>query len=476
MDTLKPLFIFAALGIVTAVVYTAVSRSPESDELPPHVEGLAVPQSGAPLVQMPTSPSLGAPFGASPPSNRPPAAQDGSSYAPAAAAGPDPGHGASIPVQPGPSPYPHSGFGQAPASPYPAPAHYNVPAGRNETSISAYAEASGEMGEDPRVRPASGTSACGSECTISGPPFHTGADRAGADAPAWPAAQAAAGLAPSYDPPGSDHDTGAARYDRPPASRRDFGLMPDRGHSHHDTEQGFQRLMDEVYRKLDAGRLAEAHRELSRLYRDPGLTAQQARQVVELLDQLAGTVIFSRQSLLEPPYVVRPGDTLQSIADQYDVPPELIANINGIRDPRGVQPGQELKVVRGPFYAMLHLGDYELSLMLGDLYAGRFRVGLGREQPELEGNYIVTYKGAGPTYYGADGVTIEAHDPRNPLGHLWIGLGKGYEQPAHIGIHGTNDPQNIGRAAPRCHIALDRRDIEDVYGILSIGSRVIIRR
>ncbi len=234
--------------------------------------------------------------------------------------------------------------------------------------------------------------------------------------------------------------------------------------------------MNEVYRKLDEGRLADAHVTLSRFYRKPGLSPQQTRQLTDLLDQLAGTVIYSRHSLLEPPYVVRPGDTLQSIAERYDVPPQLIANINGIRDPRGPQPGDELKVVPGPFHAVIDLDNYELTIMLGELYAGRFPISIGRDQPNLEGTYVVAGKGVGPTYYGPDGTTFDEHDPRNPLGNLWLGLGDRVGQTSRIGIHGTDESQNIGGDAPRGNIALDRRDIEDVYGILSVGSRVIIQR
>jgi hypothetical protein len=266
------------------------------------------------------------------------------------------------------------------------------------------------------------------------------------------------------------------RHSEPAVPAEPLASFRDEPAPRQEDQQSFQRLMDQVSRELEAGRLAEAHLMLSQFYRKPGLDSQQARQLVQLLDQLAGTVIYSRQSLLEPPYVVRPGDTLQSIADQYDVPPELIANINGMRDPRGVQPGQELKVIRGPFHALVHLADHELTLMLGDRYAGRFPITVGRDYPNLEGSYVIAGKGVAPTYYGPDGTTFDEHDERNPLGNLWLGLGDRAGQPGRIGIHGTNDPQSIGRDAPRGNIGLQRRDIEDVYGILSVGSRVVIQR
>ncbi len=46
----------------------------------------------------------------------------------------------------------------------------------------------------------------------------------------------------------------------------------------------------------------------------------------------------------------------------------------------------------------------------------------------------------------------------------------------NIGLHGTVDPQNIGRDDNRGTICLGDRDIDDLYGILSVGSRVVIQR
>jgi lipoprotein-anchoring transpeptidase ErfK/SrfK len=45
-----------------------------------------------------------------------------------------------------------------------------------------------------------------------------------------------------------------------------------------------------------------------------------------------------------------------------------------------------------------------------------------------------------------------------------------------IGIHGTADPRGIRRADNRGTICLSDQDIDDVFGILSVGSRVTIVR
>lgn len=232
----------------------------------------------------------------------------------------------------------------------------------------------------------------------------------------------------------------------------------------------FAEFMQAVQKKLEEGRLSEAHLALSSLCDNPDLPQTQARQVTELLDQLAGTVIYSRQHFLEQPYLVRPGDTLDQIAEKYNVPTLLLARINGIREGQQLEPGRELKVVRGPFNAVIHLDKHELSLTVEGRYAGRFPIGLGCDQPKLEGTYVVREKNINPVYRGPDGVTVAGGDPRNPLGKIWIGLSD------NVGLHGTVDPQNIGRDDNRGNICLGDRDIDDLYGILSVGSRVVIQR
>jgi len=216
--------------------------------------------------------------------------------------------------------------------------------------------------------------------------------------------------------------------------------------------------MEAAYKELDSGNLAKVHQTLSQWYNDPQLTPAEARQLTDLLDQVAGTVVYSRQHRLERPYTVQPGDTLQRIARSYGVPWQLLAKINGISDPENLRPGQQLKVVRGPFDAVVNLDKRELTLMLRGLYAGRFRIGLGRDQENLEGTYFVEDK------------IDQSDDPNSPLGRYWIKLND------RIGIHGTNDPRNVGASDGPGSICLSDRDIEDVHDILSIGSCVRILR
>lgn len=235
-------------------------------------------------------------------------------------------------------------------------------------------------------------------------------------------------------------------------------------------QSGFAATMAGVKRELEAGQLAAALQHLSSCHADPRLAPAEQQELCQLLDQVAGTVVYSTQHLLEPPYEVQPGERLEDIGQRYNVPWQLLAKINGIDDPQSLRPGERLKVVRGPFHAVVNLERRELTLMLADgLYAGRFGIGVGREHPPVEGVYSVSDKVVNPVYRGRDRA-ISADDPSNPLGERWIGLG------SEMAIHGTDRPENVGRTDLPGSISLSPRDAEDVFDILSVGSKVTIRR
>lgn len=228
--------------------------------------------------------------------------------------------------------------------------------------------------------------------------------------------------------------------------------------------------MAAAQRELESGQMALALRQLSAWHNHPQLTPAEQQQLGQLLDQVAGTVVYSTQHLLEAPYEVQPNERLEDIAQRYNVPWQLLAKINGIEDPSSLRAGERLKIVPGPFHAVVNLQKQELTLQLADgSYAGRFRIGIGAEHPPLEGDFAVADKVVNPVYYGRDRA-ISAEDANNPLGERWIGLGR------NMGIHGTNNPENVGRTGLPGSITLSERDVEDVFDILSLGSKVTIRR
>src|SRR4029078_12932264 len=122
---------------------------------------------------------------------------------------------------------------------------------------------------------------------------------------------------------------------------------------------------------------------------------------------------------------------------------QLLGKINGIDDPQSIRPGERLKVVRGPFSAVISLEKRTVTFSLNGAYAGRFKIGVGRDYPPQSGQFAVGSKVVDPVYRGA-GRTIEAGSPENPYGRRWIGLG------GTVGIHRVNDPTQLTRGDMTC--------------------------
>lgn len=225
------------------------------------------------------------------------------------------------------------------------------------------------------------------------------------------------------------------------------------------------REMAEIEKLRSLGDTFAALQELSRWYwRHP----EQRAELQEQIDEMADEVFFAPRPHFHAEHVVQPNDRLSSIARKYNVPWEYLARVNRV-DPKKVRAGQKLKVVDGPFSAFVSLGNFELIVHLNGVYVHRFPVGIGKAGSSPLGTFAVKEKLVDPTYYGDEGV-IAHNDPKNPLGERWIDIGDSF------GIHGTNEPDSIGKAESKGCIRLANGDVDQVYDLLSIGSQVTIHR
>lgn len=227
------------------------------------------------------------------------------------------------------------------------------------------------------------------------------------------------------------------------------------------------RAMETCDRYYQKGQLKEALALLSMFYSKPNLDPELRAQMLSRLDPLARDVIYSKRHLLAQPHRVRGGETMMDIAREYQVPWQLLANINGVEDPVTVLPGTELKVIQGPFRAEVNLTTKQLTLFLDDLYAGRFPVEVGNDPQPAPGTFTVLDKRSDRVYYTAQGTAVPANDPSNPYGKMWLDLG------GRICIHGS--PNAVQPTDKGCiSVAGDYAD--DVHGILGQGSSVVIIR
>ena len=227
---------------------------------------------------------------------------------------------------------------------------------------------------------------------------------------------------------------------------------------------------------LAQDQVTDAYQQLSRMYFYDEMTTDERQYVAKRLDQLAGGVLFSRRHhILEPPYLVKEGDTVESIATQYKITPELLRKLNAVPGGENVAVGTQLKVLRGPLDAKIYPGYHEMVILMRGNYACRFPISVGSGYAGQEGGFTVQEKDMNRGYQLAPGMeVIPPGDPANPLGSRWIELSK---ELGTIGIHGTNNPGQIGTTRQSAgYFGLREQDIAEVYDMLTIGSNVTIVR
>ena len=223
-----------------------------------------------------------------------------------------------------------------------------------------------------------------------------------------------------------------------------------------------QERIDEL---IATDRLLEAQKELSKWYwRRPA----ERDRLLPQLNRLSKSLFFSPQPHFINPYVVKSGDQLRVIGQKHKVSWEYLAKLNHV-DPKKIRAGQKLKMFQGPFSAFVVLDKFELTVHVDGVFVKRYRVGVGKDGTTPVGTFPVKNKMVDPTYYGPDGV-IAHDDPANPLGERWIDIGDSF------GIHGTIEPDSIGKKESRGCVRMLNSDVEEVYDFLIVGSQVKIIR
>ncbi len=214
------------------------------------------------------------------------------------------------------------------------------------------------------------------------------------------------------------------------------------------------------------------------------MNLEQREFVAEQLALLSQQWLFSRQIYPEDnlcsSYRVQPGDLLSNIGKRFNVPYEILMQINKIPRPEALQAGQTIKIIKGPFHARIYRSTFTMDLYLRDTYVQSFAVGLGK--PDFQtptGLWRVAAGGKliSPTWTDPDtGKTYEAQDPDYPLGSRWLGL-EGIKGDAvgrrGFAIHGTKDPDEIGIAGSRGCIRLHNGNAIFVYNLLVEGESLV---
>ncbi|KLU62064.1 putative L,D-transpeptidase YkuD [Peptococcaceae bacterium CEB3] len=108
-------------------------------------------------------------------------------------------------------------------------------------------------------------------------------------------------------------------------------------------------------------------------------------------------------------------------------------------------------------YIIIRKGPRTLELHEGTQVLGHYPVAIGKPST--------------PTPEGIFAVAVKRVHPGGVFGSRWLGLSApGY------GIHGTNNPASIGQTVSMGCIRMHNRDVERVFDLVQVGTRVVIYR
>lgn len=210
-------------------------------------------------------------------------------------------------------------------------------------------------------------------------------------------------------------------------------------------------IWSEVQKLTDEGKFAEALNRLSPYHRQVPPTDPERSRLNDWLDALAAKVIYSSEHHFRPePYEVRAGDTLEALSGAWNIPQQLIYNVNRdqLPDPMALQPGTKLKYLKGPFRGELDSSRSELTLYADGMYAGRFP--LAGAVSLTPGTYRVLNKVATGHACGDFCLVLD------PAGMATISAAG-------------------GSAPSQAAATFAATDAEDLFGILSIQSEIVVR-
>jgi len=165
-------------------------------------------------------------------------------------------------------------------------------------------------------------------------------------------------------------------------------------------------------------------------------------------------------------YEVRPGDTLSSIAAEFNTTVELLMKSNQFSSDL-IRPGMKMKIPAVEYSLLVDKSQNIITLKSGEEIVQTYLISTGSPiHATPVGKFKITTKLVNPSWRG-----IPPEDPKNILGTRWIGFEPPYSE---YGIHGTTDPKSIGKNITQGCIRMRNSDIEELYAIVPIGSEVTI--
>jgi lipoprotein-anchoring transpeptidase ErfK/SrfK len=146
-----------------------------------------------------------------------------------------------------------------------------------------------------------------------------------------------------------------------------------------------------------------------------------------------------------------------------------------MKGPTALRAGEPVKVPLGESEIVVVKSEFRLYFLHNGGYVRDFPVGLGREGSTPETTFVIREKIRNPDWNPKPGVTIPYGSPENILGTRWMAFNNSAEYRG-FGIHGTTQPDSIGKEASSGCVRMLRPDVELLFDWCARGTRVRVVR
>jgi hypothetical protein len=167
-------------------------------------------------------------------------------------------------------------------------------------------------------------------------------------------------------------------------------------------------------------------------------------------------------------HTVEKGEAPVVVGQKYRTTAWYVLEANNLA--KTLHPGQKVKVPKEPFAVRVNKKRCRLELVTE---SGRFikwyLCGVGKiSEKTPAGEYTIINKEVNPKWYKPGGGVVKPGDPENALGVRWMGIG------GSLGIHGTNEPDTIGKPESAGCIRMHNHDVEELYKLITYQTKVTI--
>lgn len=151
--------------------------------------------------------------------------------------------------------------------------------------------------------------------------------------------------------------------------------------------------------------------------------------------------------------------------DRRDGPPDR-PTVSQSAEPQKASADGQATLTR---FILISIPDRQLAFVDNGQVVKVYPIAVGgRHTPSPEGNFTIISHVANPTWSHRGKVVGPGKG--NPVGSRWMGLSlKGY------GIHGTNAPRSIGKAASHGCFRMGKQDVEELFKLVRVGDTVTVR-